>query len=141
MSLITSENQKVRFPNFVLTVFWYSTSYIVIVVLWKMLKEPVNAPGCWWPCAFLKCVSGLRRLEESLDFLRCIHVFDLVRKYGSDLNERIWLQLFFYFIVMMGIVASVIGMRFLSCVSGFRLKFSLIAHWLQRVKGTKKVLT
>ena len=32
-----------------------------------------------------------------------------------------------YFIVLMGIVASVIGMSFLSCVSGFRLKFSRIA--------------
>ena len=78
--------------------------YTVIVVIWKMLMEPVNAPGRWWPCACLKCVSGLRRLEDILEFLRCIHVFDLVRRYGSDINEGIWLQLLFYFIVMMGIV-------------------------------------
>ena len=77
-----------------------------------MLMEPVNAPACWWPCACLKCVSGLRRLEETLNFLRCIHVFDLVLKYGSDIKEGNWLQLLFYFIVLMGIVASVIGMSF-----------------------------
>ena len=80
MALITSENQIVCFPSFVLTVFCYSISYTVIVVPSKMLMEPVNAPGRWWPCACLKCVSGLRRLEETLNFLRCIHVFDMVRK-------------------------------------------------------------
>ena len=116
MSLITSENQIVCFPSFVLTVFWYSTSYTVIVVLWKMLMEPVNAPARWWPCACLKCVSGLRRLEKLLNFLRCILVFDLVLKYGSDINEGNCLQLLFYFIVLIGIVAPVIGMSFFSAV-------------------------
>ena len=52
------------FPSFVLTVFWCSASYTVIIVLWKMSMEPVNAPARWWPCACLKCVSGLRRLEN-----------------------------------------------------------------------------
>ena len=90
--MITSENQIVCFPSFVLTVFWYSTSYTVIVVLWKMLMEPVNAPARWWPWVCLKCVSGLRRLEKFLNFLRCILVFDLVLKYGSDIIEGNWLQ-------------------------------------------------
>ena len=76
----------------------------------KDVMEPVNAPARWWPCACLKCVSGLRRLEKALNFLRCIHVIDLVLKYGSDINEGNWLQLLFYFIVLMGIIASVIGM-------------------------------
>ena len=58
-----------------------------------MLMEPLNAPARWWPYACLKCVSGLRRLEKTLNFLRCIHVFDLVLKYGSDINEGNWLQL------------------------------------------------
>ena len=75
-----------------------------------MLMEPVNAPARWWPCACLKCVSGLRRLEKTLNFLRCIHVIGLVLNYDSDINEENWLQLVFYFIVLMGIVASVIGM-------------------------------
>ena len=63
-------------------------------------------------CACLKCVSGLRRLEKTLNFLKCIHVIDLVLKYGSDINEGNWLQLPFYFILLVGIVASVIGLSF-----------------------------
>ena len=77
-----------------------------------MLMEPVIAPARWWPWACLKSVSGLLRLEKTLYFLRCIHVIDLVLKYGSDINEGNWLQLLFYFIVLMGTVASVIGMSF-----------------------------
>ena len=138
MSLITSENKIVCFPSFVLTVFWCTTSYTVMFVLWKMLMEPVNAPAHRWPCACLKCISGLRRLEKTLNFLRCIHVIDLVLKYGSDINEGNWLQLFFYFIMLMGTVASVIGMSFFSCVSGFRLKFSRIAFWWKRLQLDSK---
>ena len=89
-----------------------------------MLMEPVNAPACWWPCTCLKCVAGLRRLEKTLNFLRCIHVIDLVLKYDSDITEENWLQLLFYLIVLMGVFASVIGLNFFSYVSGFRLKFS-----------------
>ena len=48
----------------------------------KMLMELVDAPARWWPCACLTCVSCLRRLEKNFFFLRCIHVFDLVLKYG-----------------------------------------------------------
>ena len=81
-----------------------------------MLMELVNALAPWWPCACLKCVSGLRRLEKTLKFLRCVHVFDLVLKYGSDINEGNWLQLLFYFIVLVGIVTSVIGMSLFSAV-------------------------
>ena len=81
-----------------------------------MLMEPVDAPARWWPCACLTCVSGLRRLERNFNFLRCIQVFDLVLKNGSGINEGNWLQLLFYFIVLVGIVASVIGMSFFSAV-------------------------
>ena len=81
--------------------------------------EPVNAPAGWWPCAYPKSVSGLRRLKKTLNFLRCIDVIDLVLECGSDINEGNWLQVLFYFIVLMGIVASVIGMTFFSYVSGF----------------------
>ena len=136
--MITSENQIVCFPSFVLTVFWCSTSYTVIVLLWKMLMEPVNAPARWWPCACLNCVSGLRRLEKTLNFLRCIHVIDLVLKYGSDINEGNWLQLLFYFLVFMGIVTAVIGLSFSSCLSGFRLKFFRIALWRKRLQLDSK---
>ena len=92
-----------------------------------MLLEPVNSPARWWHCACLKRISGLRRLEKTLNFLICIHVIDLVLKHGSDINEGNLIQLLFYFIVLMSIVASVIGMSFFSCVSSFRLSFSRIA--------------
>ena len=88
-----------------------------MIVLAMMLMEPVNAPARWWPCACLKCVSSLRRLEKKLNFLRCLHVFDRVLKCGSDTNEGNRLQLFFYFFVLVGKVASVVGMSF------FQLRF------------------
>ena len=50
--------------------------------------------------------------KKSWVFLGCIHVFDLVLKYGSDINEGNCLQLLFYFFVLIGVVASVIGMSF-----------------------------
>ena len=112
MSLITSENQIICFPSFVLTVFWCTTPYTVLIVLWMTLVETVNAHARWWPCACLKCISVLRSLEKTLNFSRCIHIIDLVLKYGSDINEGNWLQLLFYFIVLIGIAASVIGMSF-----------------------------
>ena len=71
--MITSENQIVCFPSFVLTVFWCSTSCTEIIVLWKMLMEPVNAPARWWPCACLKCVSGRRRVENKLFEMHTCH--------------------------------------------------------------------
>ena len=131
--LMTSDNQTVCIPSFVLAVFWCSTSYTVIIVLWKMLMEPVNAHARWWPCACLKFVFGLRRLKKTLSFLRCIHIKDLVLKYGSNINEGNWLQLLFYFIVLIGMVASVIGISFFSYVSGFGSKFSRIASWRKRL--------
>ena len=77
-----------------------------------MLTQLVSALGRWWPCACLKCVFSLRRLEKTLKLLKCIHVFDLVLKYALDINEGNCLQLLFYFIVLMGVVASVIGICF-----------------------------
>ena len=92
-----------------------------------MLMETVNEPALWLPCACLKCVSGLRKLEKTLNFLRCILVFDLLLKYGSDINEGNWLQLLFYFIVLVCIVASVIGMSFFQLCFMFYIEVSRIA--------------
>ena len=72
------------------------------------------------------------------NFLRCIHVIGLVLNYGSDINEGNWLQLLFYLIVLMGIVASVIGLSFFSYVSGFRLKFFRIALLRKRLQLDSK---
>ena len=135
---MTSDNQTVCIPSFVLTVFWCSTSYTVIIVLWKMLMEPVNAPARWWHWACLKCVSGLRRLEKTLNFLRCIHIIDPVLKYGSDINERNCLQLLFCLIVLIGMVASVIGIQFSSYVSGSGSKFFRIALRRKRLQLDSK---
>ena len=135
---MTSDNQTVCIPSFVSTVFWCSTSYTVIIVLWKMLMEPVNAPARWWHWACLKCVSGLRSLEKTLSFLRCIHIIDPVLKYGSDINERNCLQLLFCLIVSIGMVASVIGISFFSYFSGFGSKFSRIALRRKRLQLDSK---
>ena len=78
--------------------------------------EPVKSHARWRPCACLICGSALRRLEKSLDFLRCIHGFDRVLKCGSEINDGNWLQLLFYFIVLIGIVAFVFGRSFFSAV-------------------------
>ena len=61
---------------------------------------------CFWPA----------KTRNFLNFLRWIHGFDLVLKYVSDINEGKWLQLLFYFIVLIGINATVIGMSFFSPV-------------------------
>ena len=98
-----------------------------------MFIEPVNALNRWWPCTCLKCVSGLGWLERNLDFLRCIHVFDLVLKFGSDIKEGNWLQLLHHFIGLMGLNALVIWMKFFKLCFRFRMKFSRIALWGERL--------
>ena len=83
---------------------------------------------CFWPA----------KTRKSLNFSRCIYVIALVLKYVSDINERNWLQLLVYFIVLVGIVASVIGLSFFSYVSGFRSKFSRIALLRKRLQLDSK---
>ena len=80
----------------------------------------------------------LAKTGRNLNFLRCIHVFNLVLKYCSDINEGNCLQLLFYFILLMGMVASVIGMSFFIHVLGFRLKFSRIAVSRKRLQLESK---
>ena len=125
-------------------VWWCSTSYTVIFVLWKMLMEPVIAHASWWPWACLKSGSGLRRLGKTWDFLRRIHVNDLVLKYCSDINEGNWLQLLFYSNVLMGIVASVSGKSFFSAMfqvldwSFLVLHFDgNVCNWIPKVIWTR----
>ena len=86
----------------------------MIFLFWMMLMEPVDAPARWWPWSCLIFVYGLRRLDKTgtFWFLSCIHVFDLVLKYCSDIIEGNWLQLLFHFFVLMGIVSWDIGMSF-----------------------------
>ena len=79
------------------------------------------------------------KTRKSLNFLGCIHVIDLVLKCGSDIDQGNWLQLLFYFIVLMGTVASIFGMSFFfSSVSCFRLKFFRIALLRKRLQLDSK---
>ena len=125
------------FTSFVLYVCWCTSSYTVIIVLWKMLMEPVNAPARWWPCACLECVSGLRRLKKTLNFLRCLHVLtgcsNVVKTKMKETGYS-----FSLLFVLVGIVASVVGMSFFSCVSCFKLTFSPIALWRKRLQLDSK---
>ena len=114
--MISSENQTVRFRSFVVTVFWNSTSYTVIIVFW--MNDVIGA--CYCTCSLValrvpEVCFWPAKTRKNLNFSRCIHVFDLVLEYCSDLNERNWQQLLFYFIVLM---ASCLGywIGFLSSV-------------------------
>ena len=72
--------------------------------------------------------------RKKLNSLSCIHVFDLVLKYCSDINEGNGLQVRFYIFLLMNIAAPVLVWVFFSCVSGFRLKFSRIALLRKRLR-------
>ena len=107
-------------------------------MFWRILLERPNALVLWWICACLTCVSGLRSLERNLNFLICIHVFELVLKNGSDINDWNCLQLLFYFIVLMVIVASLLNWDNFQLVSGFRLKLFRSALWRKHMQLDSK---
>ena len=76
---------------------------------------------------------------KNLKFLRCIHIFDLVLEYCSDVNEGNGLELLFYFIVILCIVVLITGIVFsFFCVSGFRQVFSRIALLQKRLQLDSK---
>ena len=80
---------------------------------------------CFWPA----------KTRKNLHIFRCIHVFGLVLKNFAEINEGNRLQLLFYFIVLMGIVALVIWLSFFYLGFGcFRLKFSIIALLRKRLQ-------
>ena len=88
--------------------------------------ELVKAFTRWWPCACLKWVSGLRSPEKSLNFSNCIFVFDLVLQCCSDITYWNWMQLFFYLIVSIDIVGSVVGTCFLTVFHVWDWSFFLL---------------
>ena len=68
-----------------------------------LVGGPVGAANVFfWPAAIMK----------KLEHFRCIHVLDLVLKYVSDINERIGIQLLFYFVFLVIIIASFIRVCF-----------------------------
>ena len=123
----TSENLVVRFSNFfnvncpLMFYSVYSKSYV-----WKDINGDTDALFVWWPCACLKFILACEAAMKSF-FFRSILVFDLLLNYFSDIKEGYWLQLLFYSLVLLSLVVFFIGMSLFKGVSGFRLKFSLIA--------------
>ena len=73
------------------------------------------------------------KTRKTLIFLRCLYVIDLVLNYGSDINERNWLQPLFYYFVLMGNVASVIAMSFFSAVFQVLDRSFLVLHFYRNV--------
>ena len=84
------------------------------------------------------CLNGWNYIRKNLNFLRFMYVFDLVLNFCSVLNERNWLQLLFYFIMLMGVVALVYGMSFFIYVPGFSSKFSRNAVSWKRLQLESK---
>ena len=52
------------------------------------------------------------KTRKILNFLRYIHVLDLVLNYSSHKNERNWVELLFYFNVLMEKAAVILGLSF-----------------------------
>ena len=69
----------------------------------------------------------LAETRKNSSSLRSIHVFHLMLKFCSDINEGIGIQFLLHFVILVKIVASFIRLSFLICGSGFRLKISRIA--------------
>ena len=99
-------------------------------VLWTMLVEPVNAHARWWPCACRKCVSW-----KNLEHFEA-HTFHWP-------GAQIWFRHKWRKVVRASLLLHCIDWYscvrywnefFLSCVSGFRLKFSGIALWWKRLQ-------
>ena len=63
----------------------------------------------------------LAKTIKNLNFLRCIHVLDLVLKCGSDKNEGNLIQLLFHFFVLVNVAASLSERMFFICSLGFKL--------------------
>ena len=72
------------------TVPWCSTPFYTIVVFWMILRKPIGASACWWPC--WKCVCGSWGPEWNLKFSRRLQVLDMVLKSSSDINEGKWIH-------------------------------------------------
>ena len=100
----------------------FPTPFTAIVVIGKILRKIVDASARWWPCGSQNFFLVVRRLEKIDIFERhtCLSP-------GAQIligqKEENWLQLLFYFLVLMSIVTSFTAMSILT-VSVSSLKFS-----------------
>ena len=58
-----------------------------------------------------KWVCVLQRLEKISFFFRCLNVMDVVLKCFSDKFEGNWIQLLFYYLVLVNVAASFSGKK------------------------------
>ena len=103
-----------------------------------MLMEPVNAPARWWPCACLKCVSGLRRLENPWTFwdafMSLTWCSNMVQTYMKETGYGFSFTWWYCWVQLLPLLEWV----FFSCVSGFRLKISRFALLRKRLQLDSK---
>ena len=105
----TSENHIILFPNF---------SFVnCLLMLYSVQCNSCvlrNNNGTYYcNCSLVpKTFFWLVQSRRNWNVLRCIYAFYLMLKYCSDINEGNWLQLLFYFVVLMNIVASFLGLIF-----------------------------
>ena len=118
-----------------LPAFWCTTSYTVKILLSKILEVLANAHTRWWPCACLKRVSGLRRPEKVSSFFG---LHSCLRPGAQIWFRHEWRKLVRASFLLHCIDGSSCLRHwnefFLSCVSGFGLKFSRIELWRKRLQ-------
>ena len=140
ISINTSENYKFFFPIFL---FWQS--FVLCAVYrnsccWKDVKGE-----CWCICS----MKALRKRESFSDCPKTVKRIDFFERHTCLSPGQIylrqkkenWLQLLFYFPVLMSIVTSFTAMSF-STVLGSRLKFSrnaLLRKPIQLVSETDMI--
>ena len=86
------------------------------------ILESIKAHAPWRPCAYLKRVSGLHRLEK-LTFSWCIQVLDLVLKCCSDKKARNGINFSFHSLCWCMQMHGLLAWVFSSCALGFRLYY------------------
>ena len=105
--------------------------------------------ACWCTCSLVAlCVPKMclwpANTRKKLYFFEMHTCLWLVLKYGSDINEGNWLQLLFYFLVLMGIVTAKFGIGFLKAVFhvsdwSFLLHFDgNLCNWIPKVIWPRK---
>ena len=95
------------------------------------ILESIKAHAPWRPCAYLKCVSGLHRLEK-LTFSWCIQVLDLVLKCCSDKKARNGINFTFHSLCWWRQMHGLLAWVFSSCGLGFRLHFFHNAFFFEK---------
>ena len=131
--LLLETNQSITKFISSLTLFWCSTPFTLIVVFWMIILRILMqllfvdrsaVKGLFWVCETM----------QKLNILKSTYVFDLAPKCCSGMIEGTWIQLLFYFLVLVNVAALLRGMSFFIYGSGCRLKFWCIAVLRKRLQ-------